>query len=110
LWKFVFPSLYFFSFFFFFFLSFLSPLKTYMIRKELTSKEKGQKEKQWFIKHYIENTSPTKTGDELRDALEGLVVIWHTLATLFTNPVISHDTGPWIILSCKLFKILCLFK
>ena len=36
---------------------------------------------------------PTKTGDELRDALEGLVVIWHPLVTLFTNPVISHDRG-----------------
>jgi hypothetical protein len=55
-------------------------------------KEKGQKEKQWSIKHYIENTSLTKTGDELRDALEGLVVIWHPLVTLFTNPVISHDS------------------
>ena len=55
-------------------------------------KEKRQKEKQWSIKHYIENTSLTKTGDELRDALEGLVVIWHPLVTLFTNPVISHDS------------------
>jgi hypothetical protein len=54
LFKFVFPSLYFFFCFSFFFLY--------------------------------------STGDELRDALERLVVIWHPLVTLLANPVISHDS------------------
>jgi hypothetical protein len=42
------------------------------------SQRKRTKEKQWYITHYIENTNPTKTGDELRDISSHLAPTYYS--------------------------------